>query len=275
MISEPTLVTHTVYRPADLSANGLGKLPIVLWANGACRNAGNAFRPFLTDISSYGYFIVALGPIVPGADAVPTTPASTAAPPPAATAPRVLPPPATHSIQLIEGLDWAIEENKRSDSPYFGKLDVSRIAVMGQSCGGVQALEAAVDPRITTAIIWNSGLLPTPTAMGGGKTLAKEWLASLHAPMAYISGDAQDVAFPNANDDFKRIEQVPIFRGWEHGVPHIATYREPNGGEFSGVGIAWLNWQLKGNQLSAKMFTGKDCGLCVNPKWVVNKKKID
>ena len=27
MISEPTLVTHTVYRPADLSANGLGKLP--------------------------------------------------------------------------------------------------------------------------------------------------------------------------------------------------------------------------------------------------------
>jgi hypothetical protein len=274
MINEPTLATHTVYRPADLNANGLGKLPIVLWGNGACRNAGNSFRPFLTDIASYGYFIVALGPIVPESEIFPTPPGAPI-PPPATNGPRVLPPAATHPVQLFQGLDWAINEDKRTDSPYFGKLDVNHIAVMGQSCGGVQAIEAAVDPRITTAVIWNSGLLPEPTAMGGGKTLSKEWLGALHAPMAYISGDAQDVAFFNANDDFKRIDQIPVFRGWERGIPHGGTYREPNGGEFSGIGVAWLNWQLRGNQLSSKMFAGKDCGLCTNPKWVVSKKKID
>ena len=32
------------------------------------------------------------------------------------------------------------------------------------------------------------------------------------------------------------------------------TYREPHGGEFTVVALAWLNWQLKGDMESAKLF---------------------
>ncbi len=58
------LPDHTIYRPENLSALNGARLPIVVWGNGACVNVGNAFSNFLTDISSYGYFVIALGPIV-------------------------------------------------------------------------------------------------------------------------------------------------------------------------------------------------------------------
>src|ERR1700745_452534 len=62
MLVDPALPTHTVYRQQDLA--GVGKMPVVAWGNGACWNAGNSFRWFLSEISSYGYLVIALGPIV-------------------------------------------------------------------------------------------------------------------------------------------------------------------------------------------------------------------
>jgi hypothetical protein len=272
------LPDHTVYRPEDLSALNGAKLPIVVWGNGACVNVGNAFQNFLTDISSYGYLVIALGPIVqrnlsaippPQAPVAPQgTPADTTA------LPLNLPPAATHPSQMIDAIQWAMAENDRAGSKYYKQLDSREVAVMGQSCGGVQAIEVAADRRVTTAVIWNSGLFAKPTNMGGGKTLSKSDLESIHVPMAYISGDAQDIAFNNANADFDYLTKIPAFRAYERGVGHGGTYREPNGGEFSGVGVAWLNWQLKGDPRAARMFRGSDCGLCVNPKWVVRTKNL-
>jgi hypothetical protein len=264
----------TIYRPEDLSALASTHLPIVLWGNGACVNIGNFYAPFLTEISSYGYLVVALGPITKlNAQPFPTAPPRTHSVKPPTSVPS-FPPPATHPAQLIAAMNWAIAENRRPDSKYYQRLDSSKIAVMGHSCGGVQALEAAADPRMTTAVIWSSGLFPKPTNMGGGKTMSKSDLKLLHSPIAYISGDSEDIAFVNSNDDFSRITSIPAFRGYERGVGHGGTYRQPNGGEFAGVAIAWLNWQLKGDQHSALMFRGANCGLCVNPRWVVHKKNI-
>ena len=265
----------TIYRPKDLSTLGATRLPIVLWGNGACVNIGNFYAPFLTETSSYGYLVVALGPITKlKAQPFPMAPPRKQPAKPPTSVPN-FPPPATHPAQLIAAMNWAIAENRRPGSKYYQHLDSGKIAVMGHSCGGVQALEVAADPRITTAVIWSSGLFPKPTNMGGGKTMSKSDLKLLHSPIAYISGDSEDIAFVNSNDDFSRITSIPAFRGYERGVGHGGTYRQPNGGEFAGVAIAWLNWQLKGNQRSALMFQGENCGLCVNPRWVVHKKNID
>lgn len=273
------LPDHTIYRPEDLSAMGGTKLPIVIWGNGACVNVGNAFQNFLTDIASYGYLVIALGPIVErdNARAPQPPPAIPTAPAPGTDTtqlPRNLPPAATHPSQMIDAINWATAENERAASKYYKHLDSRKIAVMGQSCGGVQAIEVAADPRVTTAVIWNSGLFAQPSNMGGGKTLSKSDLQLIHVPIAYISGDAQDIAYNNANSDFEHFTKIPAFRAYERGVGHGGTYREPNGGEFSGVGVAWLDWQLKGDQRAARMFEGPDCGLCVDPKWVVRTKNI-
>jgi hypothetical protein len=274
MESDPGLATHTIYRPAELGALGGYKLPIVVWGNGACANAGNRFRWFLSEVSSYGFLVIAAGPI--GASNLEySPPLEYVRRPMTMPSPSQLPPPATHSSQLIDAMNWAIAENERAASPYYHRLAVSKIAVMGQSCGGVQAIEASRDPRVTTTMVWNSGLLPEPSTMGGGKTMTKADLSTLHAPTAYISGDSQDIAFANANDDFERLNSIPVFRGYESGIPHGGTYRQPGGGEFAGVAVAWLQWQLLHDERAKLMFAGKNCGLCVNPRWVARSKRID
>jgi dienelactone hydrolase len=274
MVAEPSLTTHTVYRPRDLAAWGANrKLPIVVWANGACVNVGNRFRYFLTEIASHGYFAVAIGPIGPqyleGQSSMnaPGTPVR-ATPPPIA---RVQ---ATKSEQLIDAMDWAVAQSKDRSSPYFGKIDTGRIAVMGQSCGGLQALVASADPRTTTSVIWNSGAFPPGAPALIGAEATKESLQKLHAPVAYFSGDTRDIAYVNTEDDYSRINQVPIFRAYQKGMGHIATYRTPNGGSYGQVAVAWLDWQLKGLPAAAAWFKGSACKLCKDPEWVVRKKRI-
>jgi hypothetical protein len=72
--SDRGLVTHTIYRPAQLDKLGRTKLPILAWANGGCANIGNRFRYFLTEIASHGYLAIAIGPM--GSAAVESTPDS-------------------------------------------------------------------------------------------------------------------------------------------------------------------------------------------------------
>ena len=150
-------------------------------------------------------------------------------------APQALPPPPTHSAQLIDAINWAIAENDRTGGPYFHRLDTSKIALMGMSCGGAQAIEAsaesgqAVNGKVIEVV--KGGLILDlgvrgETTMGGGKALTKEDLKLIHAPVAYISGDESDVAFVNANDDFQRIDRVPAFRAYRRMTGHGGTYGE-------------------------------------------------
>jgi dienelactone hydrolase len=267
----PGLPTHTLYRPADMAAVK-GPLPIVAWGEGACANEGNRFRWFLSEIASHGYFILAVGPIGPQDKEIWL---QNAPQPKAGAVPQKLPPPPTHSSQLVDAINWATAENERAGSPFFHRLDPSKVAVMGMSCGGAQAIEASADPRVTTSVMWNSGLFPGETTMGGGKALTKDDLKLIHAPVAYISGDQSDVAFVNANDDFDRLSQPPAFRAYRKMTGHGGTYGEVNGGDFGKVGVAWLDWRLKGDAEAGRMFLGPSCGLCTDPKWVVRKKNID
>ena len=270
------LPTHTVYRPKDmakaLAALQGKKLPIIAWGNGACVNVGNRFRQFLTEIASHGYLAIAIGPLGPKEMEAAPQPAAPPAPGAAPVAPN-RGAPATMASQLIDAINWAIAENSRKGSPYFGKLDTKHIGVMGQSCGGVQTIKASIDPRVTMSVAWNSGVVPIPTpAM---ENVTKDDLAKLHAPIAYFNGDPGDVAHKNAKDDFERINHIPVLFAWREGMGHSGTYREANGGELGKVAVAYLNWRLKGDQTAAKMFVGADCGLCRDKNWHVFKKKID
>ena len=56
----PHAAPHTLYYPAGLSRIA-AKLPVILWANGGCRNTSIEFTAFLGELASRGYFIVAHG----------------------------------------------------------------------------------------------------------------------------------------------------------------------------------------------------------------------
>jgi predicted alpha/beta-hydrolase family hydrolase len=256
MASDKSLATHTVFRPKDLSAFGEKvKLPIVAWGNGACANSPWEHVNFLSEVASHGFLVIAVGPM------------------PAEGQRRAAGGP-TKSALLVEAIDWAIAQNADKSSPYYHKLDTSKIAVAGMSCGGQQALEVAPDPRVSTTLICNSGILGNPGAgMGGMPKLTKDHLAKLHTPTIYILGGPKDIAYNNGMDDFKRVNHLPIFVA-NLNVGHGGTYGKPHGGEFAKVATAWLQWQLKGDDDAAKMFVGEPCGLAKAEGWKVEKKNI-
>jgi hypothetical protein len=306
LAGDPGLPTHAIYRPRDLRPFGDKlKVPIVAFGNGGCRNSSGEFRNFLSDIASHGFLVVAIGPagnaVVMGSEERTGT---------------------TEASQLMDGVDWAIKENSRQGSEYYGKIDTSKVAVMGQSCGGIQAVEVSGDPRVTTTVILNSasrrqllGTVNAATAAEGqnargeyGKSgvttgnmlevldkLARRYnpnaepmtiklpasepnqadpLLKLHGPIAYINGGPSDLAFPGAKADFDNIKNVPVLLAYQDVGHYPATFREPNGGAFAVAVSAWLEWQLRGDQTAAKMFEGKSCGFCADPKWKIEKKGI-
>ena len=171
----------------------------------------------------------------------------------------------------------AIAENGRTASQYYNRIDTAKIAVMGHSCGGIQALAVAADPRIKLVGNWSGGLFVTPPkgAAGMVENVPKEQLQKLHSPVFYISGDSTDIAYENVSDDFRRIAKVPAFRAWKEGIGHGGTYNQPNGGECARVAVALLEWQFNGDQEAGKMFLGAECGLCKDAKWHVEKKGIN
>ena len=270
------LPTHTVYRPTDLSAfPAKDKLPIVVWGNGACRLDGLMFLRFLTKIASHGFLVVAVGAKDFREQQAKT---AAAAPAPPTTAPAeagtVAPPRPVGGggtgKHLIQAIDWGITENTRAGSPLAGKIDTGTVAMMGQSCGGLMAIEAAHDPRVDTLVIWNSGVFNT--GMASLTTATKATLATIHTNTAYFNGGVSDIAFENSNDDVSRIEKVPVFYGVMKEAGHAATYAHVNGGKFGEVGANWLLWRLKGDRKAGAMFEGTDCGLCKDPAWTVQKK---
>jgi len=254
MISDELLPTHTIFRPKDLSVFGKkNKLPIIAWGNGACANSPWEHVNFLNEVASHGFLVIAIGPMPKEGEQ--TRDRST-------------------SSQLSDAIDWAIVQNGDKDSPYYKKIDVKNVAVSGMSCGGLQTLEIAPDPRVTTAVVCNSGILPSPTTgMPGMPSLAKDQLKKLHTPTLYILGGESDIAYNNGMDDYKRIDHVPVFLA-NMDVGHGGTYQQPHGGDFAKVATAWYLWQMKGDSEASKMFLGDDCGLCTDPNWKFESKNL-
>ena len=288
---DSTLPTHTIYRPRELQSFGpTNRLPLVAFANGGCRDSSGEFRNLLSEIASHGYLVVAIGPAATAAVAGSEEHVGT-----------------TKASQLMDAVDWATRETARSESIFFQKIDATQVAVVGQSCGGMQALAVSGDPRVTTSIILNSssaiarrpgpepagvdvqGLMagldkasqrympygpPNAPNMNQDALASANSLAALHAPIAFIAGGPSDLAYEGAQRDFNAITNLPVIFINQNVGHYPGTYREPNGGAFAIAVTAWLQWQLKGDQSARKAFVGSDCGLCRDSKWTVATKNL-
>jgi hypothetical protein len=118
MEMDPGLPTHTVYRPVELNQVD-GEMPIVVWGN----------HYLLSEIASYGYLVLALGPIGPSEIEIwrgtPAHPILGPGPGPEA-GPAPAPPPRprsfdtpTRSSQMIDAINWAEAENSRSGGRFL------------------------------------------------------------------------------------------------------------------------------------------------------------
>ena len=255
MLEDPSLEAHTIFAPQDLTPFGKkNPLPVLVWGNGACTNSPWEHYKFLNEIASHGFLVIATG-YIPMEEKPYRGPMST-------------------SAQQIESIDWAIAKNADKNSPYYGRIDVEHIAAAGMSCGGLQTLDNATDPRLTTIMICNSGLFINPgTAVPNLPMPDKERLQEITVPVIYILGGPEDIAYENGMDDFHRLVKVPAFAA-NYPVGHGGTYRQEHGGEFTVPALAWLQWQLKGDKEAAKLFVGADCGLADREGWTIEKNSL-
>src|SRR6185295_2106366 len=262
-----SLPKHVIYRPANLAALGSKKLGVVAWGNGGCSDDGASTRFHLLEIASHGYLVIANGKILSGPGAPP--------PQPQAQTPQNQPrAPRTLASDLTAGIDWALAENARAGSPYQGRIDPNMVALAGWSCGGLQALAAAKDPRVKTVVMQNTGVLNDgPNTTIPGMDLTKDALANFHTPVIYILGGPPDIAYKNGMDDFQRIAHVPVAVA-NLPVGHGGTYQEPNGGAAAQVAVSWLEWQLRGDATAARRFVGDDCGLCRDSSWTFERRNF-
>ena len=265
---------NTVYMPATLPEK---PMPLVIWGTGGCHDNGLGYAGFLREIASYGFIIISGG--YPRFERELLSPEQLAernynnSPNPLAALEF------TTVAQLKGAIDWARAVNEDAASPLQGNIDLDRIAAMGHSCGGLQAITLFADPHVDTVIAFNSGALNElpPQHLRHNKNLnvGKEILDDLHGPIAYINGGPGDIAYPNASDDLARIESVPVFFA-ENGVGHGGTFHfDANGGEYAKVATAWMQWQLNNDKDAANMFLGPDCGLCISEGWKVQRKGIE
>jgi len=174
----------------------------------------------------------------------------------------------------VAALNWILAENSRQGSPYYQRIDASKIAVSGNSCGGLLALRVGQDPRVKTVILQNSGIIPAGANNAGLGGLTKADLAKLHTPVLYVLGGADDIAQPNGMDDFQRINHVPVFVADKKNAGHFGVFIEPNG-RGTEIEIEWLKWQLENDQVAKRTFVGNDCRLCNEPGWTVHRKSMN
>ena len=313
-VGDASLPTHTIYRPQNLKAyvEENGRIPVLLYANGACANNNLEMSRLLSEVASYGYLVLAIGPYedMPddkfyaqwkgvvrgwypetkevaimgnGERLTPYTAEEQAARAAEQEAARkaaeaaakknkgrkAAPAPApfrTYPRQLLEAMDWITDQSADPKSEYYHLVDLEKVAAMGQSCGGAQVLAVAHDPRIKTCMIFNSGM--GEMAMSGA---SKESLANLHTPMLYINGGTADVAYENANGDYKRIKELPVVKiSTLDG--HHGTYYEKHAGSFAVVARMWLNWQLKGKLGDSALFLNDEYGKALYPDWTFDRK---
>lgn len=249
----------TIYRPADLSRLGERKLGVLIWGNGGCSNDGASARAHLAQVASHGYLVIAPGKPLTGPVTAPGAPT-----------PQLM---RTTIQDLRRALDWALAENDRAGSPYYGRIDPAATAVAGHSCGGMLAILLADDPRIKTVIVHNSGIFPV-LPDNPPLVMHDERLNGLRSPVLFILGGKSDIAWNFGVDAFTKVSSVPAVLVSRE-VGHGGTFSQPHGGEAAKLAIDWLEWQLRGDKSASATFVGAGCGLCSDPHWTIEKKRLD
>ncbi|WP_410667730.1 hypothetical protein [Amycolatopsis sp. cmx-4-68] len=246
---------YTVYRPAD-PASVRGRLPVVVFGNGACRHTSNdELLTVETLLAAHGFVVVAVG----GFDE-----------------PALIENGRPEPKVITDAITWAERENGRRGSALRNRLDTRRIGVTGHSCGGIEALVAGADPRVKSVLSLDSGFFADGT-LGYGR----ENLRNLHTPVMFVEGGPADVAYENSGANFDLVT-VPAIRATNPAAGHTGfVYGQRDGNpdpsvreEAVRVLVAWFDFTLNGNLAARGYLLGAGCGLCTTPGWTVTAKNF-
>jgi hypothetical protein len=210
---------YTVYRPSVWPE---GKVPVITWGNGTCAQP-EGYGALLRYVASYGYFVVAANSRWVGSG----TPAP-----------------------MLHALDYAAAANMDSTSPYYQKLDMTKVGAMGHSQGGSATASAATDSRVVDVIIFNavdSGVTKPYLSTSGDMDITGFTAQSMGTAINGATLPAAWLYFHN-----------PAGMGSLRG--HLVLMLSPE--RVTGPTVAWWQMMFRNDAASRAMFVGSSCGLC-------------
>jgi hypothetical protein len=210
---------HWYYHPTDLGAEGR-RHPVILWGNGTFLNPIH-YDALLRHFASHGFIVAAAFTSNAGS-----------------------------GQQMLAGLDNLTAFDADESSPFFGKVDLNRVASTGHSQGGGGAINAANDPRVDVSV---------PIQPFGGT------LAGLHGPTFFLSGETDTTITPaSVRQKFVASSGIPAAYGDLADADHLQPIVNGNG--YRGPVTAWLRWQLMDDEIAGDQFVGP-CAYCSSPMW--------
>jgi hypothetical protein len=207
----------SVYRPGAWREGE--KLPIIVWGNGTCAWP-EAYGALLRYVASHGFVIFAPNSRWVG-----------------------------DAVALKKGLDFAFAANDDSKSPYYQRLDTTKVGAMGHSQGSSGTANVASDARVKAVILWNGGTSATKPflAVSGDGDIGDV------TPASYRSG-LEGARTKGAWLFYHMILQMSDVPGHLTLVTQPARVVEP--------AVAWWKYILHGDADSKSYFVGPDCKLC-------------
>jgi hypothetical protein len=228
---EPHLDEEPIFnltRPTDL-ASLEGPRPVVVWANTGCQRDDADARAQLQRWAGGGYVVLSLA---------------------AATIDRgildlLASLQTTGQAEHAALIDWVVAQNERG--PYAGKLDLARIVVAGDACGGRSALQvAATDDRVAGVFV--SGALGRVDANVLRRVSVPVGLAD-RAVYAALQGPA-----------------LLVQPGPQDGAPLEAAE----------LALTWMELLLYGSPQAYDALTSpKGCDRCTPDAWDLESKALD
>jgi hypothetical protein len=167
-----------VFYPEELGKDGI-KHPVFDWGPGAGTGPSN-YMDHLSHIASHGFVVISQPSTQSGTDA----------------------------------LDWILAEGEKEGSPFYQKLDTTRVGQGGHSMGSLLAMSEAADPRLNLYVLVCGGCMS-----GNGGCGASD----IHGPTVILGGDT-DTATPNYAGDYEEITTPVVFLT-KSGTDHIACAR--------------------------------------------------
>ncbi|MFD9702596.1 cellulose binding domain-containing protein [Lentzea sp. NPDC059081] len=238
---------YTVFRPANPQAVGV-PMPVLVFGNGACAHTDNSeVTRALTFIASKGVVVVDTGSADGSANGVPS---------------------GSPIPSLLTGaITWAEREQNRSGAPLSQRLDLTKVAAAGHSCGGIEALIAAQDSRVSAVVSLDSGLFAD-----GSFGYSRAELARLHSPALFMAGGPSDVAYDNTRANYDLVT-VPAVLAMHPQAGHVGFITGSQMTDGMTTVVQFLDMVLNGNA-TARSYVLDPSGLASKYPWTVSKKNF-
>ena len=94
----------------------------------------------------------------------------------------------------------------------------------------------------------------------------------IHTPVLFVEGGPSDMAYDGGLEGYGNISGLGVPVLWfSKDIGHGGDLSESDGGDFTRINLAWLNWWLKGDETATGrgLLVGPDCPYCSDGAWEV------